>query len=290
VPLVAGLRGADLNTIPSLNYGLRLSGQFDGAVRRLVQAADATVFVSKFLERQGVGLGARPDRTRVILKGVELRTFQPARDREGARRELDLNEAPLLLAVAGLVRIKGVDLLLRALALVRRRGLDFRFIVCGEGAERASLERMIVDLALADCVRLVGRVSREDIPKYFAAADLFLHGAVIEASGNVLLEAMASALPIVCTDAGGPAEYVADGITGFVVPVGDERAMADRIALLLANASLRQEFGQQGRRRAEMHLGYDRMIDETLATYRAVLRSGGSQATESVPARAAAKS
>ena len=90
-----------------------------------------------------------------------------------------------------------------------------------------------------------GRISRG----YFAAADVFVHASRIEAAGYVLLEAMAAGLPVVCTDAGGPAEYVANDVAGFVVPVADPAAMAERVLLLLRNTELRERLGRQARER-----------------------------------------
>jgi glycosyltransferase involved in cell wall biosynthesis len=132
-------------------------------------------------------------------------------------------------------------------------------------------------LGLGNRTKFVGRVSRAEIPKYFGAADLFVHGSLIEASGNALLEAMAAGLPIVCTNAGGPAEYVADGIAGFVVPVADPQKMAQKIRLLLDDHELRRRLGDQARQRAESHFGYDEMIRQIIATYQSVSNSSNLQ-------------
>ncbi len=271
-PLVAGLRGADVNVVPALEYGSRLNASFDRALRRLLQRAARTIFVSEFLRRQGHALGASPQRSQVILKGVRLDQFAAAPDRAEARRAVGAGPDPMILAVAGLVPIKGLAHVLDALAIVKASGRRFSFVVCGEGPERDALERQARNLGLGEQLTLRGRVARDQIARYFAAADLFVHGSIIEASGNVLLEAMASALPVVCTNAGGPAEYVTDGVDGFVVPVADPRAMAERIAQLLDDGELRKTFGTNGRARALNDLAYDRMIDETLAVYRALTR------------------
>jgi glycosyltransferase involved in cell wall biosynthesis len=143
------------------------------------------------------------------------------------------------------------------------------------------LEQQAGQLGIAGSVIFRGRVSREEIRLAFSRADLFVHGSVIEASGNALLEAMASGLPIVCTDAGGPSEYVEHGVTGFVVPVGDAQAMADKIGRLLSDAALRREMGFQGRRRAELEFKYESMIMATIRLYNSLLEkpaiaSGGS--------------
>lgn len=271
IPLVAGLRGSDVNVDATIGYGSRLTASYDRAIRRLLRVADATVYVSEFLKRKGEALGSPPGAGRVILKGVRLDLFCARADRALLRAQLGWGPRPVILAVSGLVRIKGLNHVLEALGAVRKSGLDFSFIVCGEGPERETLDGIAQRCGLADRVQFAGRVPRAEITKYFAACDLLVHGALIEASGNVLLEAMAASLPIVCTDAGGPAEYVRDGVTGFVVPVGDPAAMAQKVALLLSDQNLRQAQGSSGRKHALANFGYERMIDDTLAVYSSVL-------------------
>lgn len=270
-PLVASLRGADVNMVPALGYGARRDRSFDRAIKRLLSTADRTVFVSEFLQQQGCALGADLAKSLVILKGVRLDLFSDTTPTAVAREAAGLDDRPMILSVSGLVRIKGIDDVLDALRLVRARGGTFHYVVCGEGPERSALAARVEELGLAGDVTFVGRVPRDTIRSYFRAANVLVHGARIEASGNVLLEAMASGVPVVCTDAGGPAEYVIDQVCGFVVPVGDIAAMADRISLLLAKPALATQLGLQGRRHAEASLSYERMISETISLYQSVV-------------------
>jgi glycosyltransferase involved in cell wall biosynthesis len=267
VPLIAGLRGSDINILPQHEYGSRLDPSFDRAVRRLLRVADRTISNSQFVRRQAVALGAPPDRADTILKGVRLDKFTGIPSTPGLRESLGLGPAPVVLAVSGLVAIKGLLDVLQAMALVQARGADFQLVVCGDGPERPALEARAKTLELSSRIRFVGRVSREAIPDYFASADMLVHGALIEAAGNVLLEAMSAGLPVVCTDAGGPSEYVLDGITGFVVPVAEPATMAERALRLLASPAMRLEFGARGRERVRTTLSYDRMIDQTMDVY-----------------------
>jgi glycosyltransferase involved in cell wall biosynthesis len=183
---------------------------------------------------------------------------------------------PLILVVAGLGPIKGINYVLDALALVREAGQPFSCVVCGKGPDREALEAQAARLGLAASVSFRGRVPRSEIPQYFAAADILVHGSLIEGSGNVLLEALASGLPVVCTDAGGPAEYVRDGVTGFVVPVADSTSMAERILTLLRDPELRAQFGRRGHEQAQEEFSYDRMIADTLHLYQLMLAGGTS--------------
>ena len=269
VPLIAGIRGSDVNVIPSLGYGSRLDPSFDRAVKRLLPKADRMILHSEFLRRQAVALGAAGSRTRVIVKGVHLDRFTASRlHREPIATD---PQPPVILAVSGLVRIKGIEHVLEALAQVRKAGHAFSFVVCGDGEQQAALEQRAEELGLSEVTHFRGRVPRSVIAEYFASAAMLVHGSLIEAAGNVLLEAMASGLPVVCTDAGGPAEYVQNGVTGFVVPVANPQAMAARIIELLEQPMLLEQFGRSGRELAERRFSYDRMIGEIMDVYREVL-------------------
>jgi phosphatidylinositol alpha-1,6-mannosyltransferase len=231
------------------------------------------VYFSNYMRNQAVSLGARPESARVVRKGVDLSLFAVAEDRVALRQELGLGPRPMILTVAGLIPLKGVDRILTALGRLRA-GQDFTFVICGEGPESRNLETLAAELGLADRVVFTGRVDRETVARYFAACDVFVLASIVEAAGNVLFEAMAAGRPVVCTDAGGPAEYVSDGETGFVVPVGDDRAIATRLEQLLDNPSLADQLGREGRRRTIDQFDYRRMITDLLDLYREALEIG----------------
>ena len=276
VPLVASLRGTDILLDPGIKYGRRMDPAYDRAIRRLLATADRTLYFSRYMRDQALALGARAGNARVIRKGVDLGQFTVATDREALRRELGIGARPMLLTVSGLIPRKGVHHILEALARVGE-GRDFTFVVCGEGPERQRLEALSAQLGLGDRVVFAGRVDRQTIPKYFAACDVFVLASIVEAAGNVLFEAMSSGRPVVCTDSGGPPEYVRDGETGFVVPVGDPDAMAARIRWLLDDPALQHRLGQEGRRRIVGEFEYGRMISELLDVYRDVLKTASLQ-------------
>jgi phosphatidylinositol alpha-1,6-mannosyltransferase len=271
-PLIATLRGTDILLDSTIGYGRRSDPCFDRAVRRLVRIADRTVYFSNYMRDRGVALGARPEAARVIRKGVDLTHFTVADDRLALRRNLGLAARPMILTVAGLIERKGVHHILNALAHLRD-DVDFTFVVCGDGPDRARLEALAAQLKLHDRVVFAGRVDRQTIPKYFAACDVFVLASVVEAAGNVLFEAMSSGRPVVCTDSGGPGEYVAEGQTGFVVPVGDPAAMARRIRQLLDDPALQDRLGGEGRRRTVREFDYGRMVSDLIAVYEETLKS-----------------
>jgi glycosyltransferase involved in cell wall biosynthesis len=271
-PLVASLRGTDIVSDKTLRYGRRRNPYFGRAVGRLLATADRTVYFSRYMRDQGVSLGARPEATRVIRKGVDLRHFAPSQDRAALRAELGLPSRPMVLTVGGLIPLKGIHHVLEAAALLRE-GLDVTFVVCGDGPERSRLEAMGAGLGLGDRLVFTGRVDRATISKYFAACDVFVLASLREAAGNVVFEAMASGRPVVCTDSGGPGEYVADGETGFVVPIGDPAAVAASIRRLLLDEELRETMGREARRRTIRDFDYDRMVSDLIDVYREVVQT-----------------
>jgi phosphatidylinositol alpha-1,6-mannosyltransferase len=270
-PLVASLRGTDILQDDSIGYGRRTQPLFDQSLRRLLRCADRTVYFSDFMRDHGVALGARPEKARVIRKGVDLSQFAVSGDRLALKRELGLPPRPMVLTVGGLIPRKGINVVLEALHRMRNAH-DFTFVVCGDGPDRGRLGGIADQLGMRDRTVFAGHVDRTLIPKYFAACDLFVLASTMEAAGNVLFEAMASGRPVVCTDAGGPQEYVVDGQTGYVVPVGDVDALAARIEKLLVNPELQTALGLEGRRRAVEDFSYRRMVEDLMNLYDDVLR------------------
>jgi len=269
-PLIASFRGMDLDVHEGLAYGMRRDAGMAHAIRNLVRRADRTTYVSEYLRRIGLSLGADPATAITILKGVDLERFTPARDRAALGRELGI-AGPLLLSVGGLQKLKGIHHALDALATLKATRA-FTYLVVGDGEERESLEAQAARLGLESRVRFAGRLDRGQIPRYFAACDALILASLTEGSGNVALEAMACGRPVVATDSGGPPEYVSDGKTGFVVPVGDVAAMAERVGRLLDDPALADALGRAGRLRMVEGFSYPRMIGDIASLYEDVLR------------------
>ncbi|MGH7898459.1 MAG: glycosyltransferase, partial [Candidatus Binatia bacterium] len=116
------------------------------------------------------------------------------------------------------------------------------------------------------------------VEDFLRGLDVFVLTSDREGCPNVLLEAMASALAIVATNAGGVAEVVRDGVSGFVVPVGAADALTERTGSLLADFTLRQRMGAAARAEAEGRFSVTRMVDETVRLYRAVAGGAPSKA------------
>jgi glycosyltransferase involved in cell wall biosynthesis len=196
-----------------------------------------------------------PARVVVIPNGVPLPVPAPGL-RVRARAELGLGDEPVVGCVARLAPMKGHAHLLRAFARVHERFPSAVLAFAGEGQEGQVLRALAQELGLAGAVRFLGFV--RDPERLRAGLDLFVLPSVRdEGVSNALLEAMASGLACVVSDAGGLAEAVVDGRTGRVVPAGDEGALAVALTELLGDGERRAAMGAAGRARVAERYSFE---------------------------------
>ncbi|HYE86923.1 MAG TPA: glycosyltransferase, partial [Vicinamibacterales bacterium] len=177
---------------------------------------------------------------------------------------------PVIVNVGALVGHKGQKFLIDAMPIVVREVPDAHLVIFGEGELRVPLEKQIRHLNLGKRVLLPG--FREDVLSLVKSADLFVMSSITEGLGSAVLDAMAMGLAVVGTNAGGIPEAVVHEETGLLVEPGDARALAQAIVKMLKSASLRQQFGESGRRRVAEQFGVDRLVEGTLAVYHRLVR------------------
>jgi colanic acid/amylovoran biosynthesis glycosyltransferase len=166
---------------------------------------------------------------------------------------------------------KGYEHALQAVRFLKDRGIKLVYRIVGAGQYIEAVAFCRYQLGLEDCVELLGAMPQEQVLEQMKWADVFLHAAVSEGFCNAVLEAQAMKLPVVCSDAGGLPENVADGVTGFVVPRRNPKAMADKLELLAANPELRRRMGNAGRERVESCFRLEDQIDRFEKLYLTVL-------------------
>lgn len=186
-----------------------------------------------------------------------------------SRGELGVPKGVPLLASAGsLVGHKDHANLIDAMPIVIAAFPNARLLIAGEGNLRRRLETQIRALGLEDQVTLLGH--RDDAPRVVRAADVYVSSSWSEGLGTSILEALACEVPVVATMAGGAAEMVLPGETGYLVPCRDAEALGDAIVMSLRHREHAREMAVRGRRLVEDRFSVARMIDETEAAYRRV--------------------
>jgi phosphatidylinositol alpha-1,6-mannosyltransferase len=192
---------------------------------------------------------------------VDLERFHPGAPGDAARRELGLTARDkVILCFGRLVPRKGVDRLIAVLPRVQEKVPEAAVVIAGTGPEEKKLRRMAAGSATSDRVIFAGRVSDEDAPGIYAAADIFSlpvvdrwFGLEIEGLGVVLLEAAACGVPCVTGNSGGTPEAVVNGRTGYVVDAADPDQLATRIIELLEDPTKARDMGRAGRAHVEEH-------------------------------------
>jgi len=220
-PLAVTARGSDVNLIGRHALPRRFMRWTSGV-------ASASIGVSQALVERMRELGMGGRQLLALRNGVDLARFSADADPASLRARLGVEGSPLLLSVGNLVPLKGHDLVIEAVGLLRGRGLDARLCIIGAGPLRAELEAQVQSLGLSDQVRLLGALPQEQLASWYGAADMLVLASEREGWPNVLLESMACGTPVIATAVGGIPEIVKSPQTG--------RLVEDRSALGLAAA------------------------------------------------------
>jgi glycosyltransferase involved in cell wall biosynthesis len=205
--------------------------------------------------------------TEVVHNGID---FTPARrPRAEVRAELGLGDRVTGINVASFFPVKAQDVLVRAAAALKARGVAITIIYVGEGSERSRVEALAGELGLGpDELRFVG--FRNDVADLLAASDFFVLPSRAEGLPISLLEAMSHRLPVVCTRVGGNPELVTDREHGFLVPVDDPAALAAAMENLARDPVLRRRLGEAGEARVRAEFSFDRTTERYEAIYQRV--------------------
>jgi glycosyltransferase involved in cell wall biosynthesis len=199
-----------------------------------------------------------PEQIPVVYPGVDSQRFRPGLEATVVRQQATLlADASVVALIARFQDVKGHDTFQAMARGVLRELPNARFIVAGENTQTSAdnayktriLETATRDPLLRTALTYLG--FRADVEMVMAAADVVVCSSHFESYGMVNIEAMSSGKPVVSTNQGGPAETVADGETGFLVPPRDSAALAEKVILLLRDPALRERMGAAGRARVE---------------------------------------
>lgn len=279
-----GVPAARLARVPAVIASQRDLGNLRPWHERRIQAAmlrlatHVMVNSDAIAERLARTRAARSGRLTVIRNGVDLQRFGPPL--HSAVRP----KGPTVGVLANLRPEKGLRQLVEAAALVKQRAPETSFAIWGEGPLRSELEARVRALGLVDTVRLHG--STREPENALRQCDMLVLPSLSEASSNVVLEAMASGVPVVATRVGGTPALVSHGETGLLVPPGDPRALADAIVKLVQTPGLAEQLAAGARARALAEFGMNRMLERIDDLY---CRTLGRDAKAPAEARSASR-
>jgi glycosyltransferase involved in cell wall biosynthesis len=241
-----------------------LNSTFYGVLDRLTLRRYARVVaVSEDVRQRLLKAGVKAKKISTIRNGIDLRPF----DRASAvvKQELGWSTYPLAGLVGRLSAEKGVDVFLHAAARVLAQLPDAKFVVAGDGPDRAELDALIDKLGIGGSVRMLGR--RDDMPSLYASLDVMVSASRREGLPIAILEGMASRLALVATPVGEIPTVIQDGRTGALVPAEDPELLAAAIVELLRDPAKRERFGSAARQLVEDEYSAGRMTADYLRVY-----------------------
>ena len=203
--------------------------------------------------------GIARNRFEVIYNGVEMKVALPPSEHQVAT----------VVMVANLRPVKAIPTLIDAAELVAREFPRVRFRIIGEGPDRHELQALVAALRLQGNVEMPG--STDDVHSRIASATIGVLTSTSEGFSNSLLEYMRAGLPVIATNVGGNKEIIDDGKTGYLIEIGDHRALADRILLLLQDPQMAQAMGASGRTKVEEIFSLEVMVRKHEELYRTLV-------------------
>jgi len=274
-PLLITCHGYDINVVPEIDYGIRLSRKYDALVQRTLKNADAIICVSNNLKKEILKLGVNAEKVFVVFNAVDLEVFKPPEKhelndiKEIKEKLFEVGKDDFLILNARHLRpVYGIEYLIYATKIVTERVKNVKFIILGEGELKEKLNVMIQSMRLQKHVKLVGKIPRTLMPKLMRTSSLYVNTSLADGMSPSMLEACASGIPIVSFDVGGANDVIDDGINGFLVPPRDYRMLASKIIYLLQNPDILKKMGMMARRKAEMQFNAENRYNIILSIYK----------------------
>lgn len=237
------------------------------------------IAVSHFIERELLGLGCSHRNITTVHHGIDAKMFRPnINPRRVYNKYPQLKGKKVFFHPARMGLAKGCDVAIKALRLVKERTPDVMLVLAGtkniidwgfsQQKDIAYMIRLVENFKLRKNV-IIDSYPLELMPYMYAASDICIYpSSVSEPFGLTMLEAMASAKPMLVTRAGGMPEIISDGVNGFVVPVRDFEELASRISLLFEEEPLRERLGNTGRKMVEARFTQRHVSDLLLNLYK----------------------
>ncbi len=229
----------------------------------LLKIPDKIIVPSFYLKNCLIKMGVEEEKIKVIYNAIDLPEEAGLKEQAGLPfRGIDF----IILTVCRLVPFKGVSGIINVMI---RLPENVGLIVIGDGPEREKLESMVKNLSLENRVYFTGILEKKKVFSFLRRGTLFVLNSLYEGLPHVIIEALMAGLPVVATNVGGTPEVVKDGVSGFLIPPGDEEALYRAIKRFIDNPDLLEKMPDKEEiRRLKELFSVDRMVKETLEVLR----------------------
>ncbi|MGE8659814.1 MAG: glycosyltransferase family 4 protein [Achromobacter sp.] len=249
------------------------SGLHRRILRGNLEQATAVAVTGQAMARQVSQFTGRP--VHITPFGIDTERFSPA------PQATPTDDRPIVIGtVKALETTYGIDILLQAFAQLvvtlaaQAPATASRLMlkIYGSGSQAQALQAMATRLGIADRTQFLGHIAHSEVPGALRELDVYVALSRMDSFGVAILEACSCGIPVVVSDADGPAEIVVDGMTGFIVPRLDAGAAAERLRQLVLDPTLCGQLGAAGRAHVQMHYSWQASLDSMLGAYQNTLR------------------
>ena len=201
----------------------------------------------------------------VVPNGIDFDEIQNIRAEDHLKH-------PAILFMGGLNKVKGIDVLLNAVPIIRMEIQNLHVYIAGSGSKEGNLKKLAKELNIEENVKFLGFISGDEKYAYYKSADIYVHPSRYETFGVVLLEAMACGKPVIASNVGGIPFVVEDGKTGLLFESENVEELVEKIMLLLRDEEMRAKMGEAGRNRAR-GFTWERSAEMTVEVYKEVIEN-----------------
>lgn len=257
IKIVTTLHGTDITLVGQMP-------SYRPIIKLAIEHSDVVTCVSKWLKEQTQEYFQPRKNLKMIYNFVDVQRFKPLGEKTLSRPALFRTSDKIIMHASNFRPLKRTRDLIRAFAIIQKK-VRSRLILIGDGPEHKQALQLAKELGIRQKVRAIGQVN--DPEKYFPYADIFLMSSEVESFGLTAAEAMSCGIPVVATRVGGLCEVVEDGVNGFLVPVGDYRALADKSITILQNPPLQESMGKKAREKILKKFSPDKIVPQIESVY-----------------------
>lgn len=209
----------------------------------VLKSADAVIGLTEHMKKEMENICKK--NVFVVPNGINLREFKNLQ-----KLKIDKRKQRILF-VGSLVPVKGIKYLIESMKKITNDYPNAELVIVGDGVDKYELEKLVIELDLCDSISFVGKVPNHKIGQYMIESDIFVLPSLSEGFGIVLLEAMASGLPIVASNVGGIPSIIQNGVNGFLVDPKNSEKIAEKVLFLLNNEETMIKISQNNKKKVE---------------------------------------
>ena len=259
-PAVVTVHGSDLTT------GIK-SGIWRALLRKIFRFADCVNVVSDDLGEMVLSLGINKDKIEVLTPGIDTQRFC------FTKRAKIVKSRPLrLVCTSRLEPVFDHETIIKALALLKEKGIIFEMIFAGDGSLPGVLKRQVSELGLDDCVSFMGKIPNENLPELLSRSDIYLSASLWDGTSLSLLEALAAGLFPIASDIKANSAWIKDGVNGYLHKLGDAENLADCILRLQSEPEIAEKAGPYNRNKVEEKADRNKNMKRLETIYRNLIQ------------------